>query len=305
MKLSIVATLYQSAPYIGEFHQRVTTVAKQFAGDDYEIVLVNDGSPDNSLELAIRLTEADSHVTVVDLSRNFGHHKAIMVGLGNVIGDYVFLIDGDLEEPPEVLSEFGDVILDAPIDLVYGVQIKRKGQLFEKISGSLFYAILNYMSDIKIESNQLVARLMTRRYVDELLRFNEKEIFLAGLYKLVGFESKVVKVEKGFKGETSYTLSKKYLQAINAITSLTSYPLLMLFNFGLAASLGAILLSSYFIVRYFFLGISVAGWLSIIVAVLFFSGLIISSIGIVGLYVSKIFTEVKGRPYDIIRKIYR
>ena len=103
MKLSIVATLYQSAPYIIEFHQRASAAAKQIVGNDYEIVLVNDGSPDNSLEVAVQLTETDSHVVVVDLSRNFGHHKAMMTGLAHTKGDRVFLLDSDLEEEPEWL----------------------------------------------------------------------------------------------------------------------------------------------------------------------------------------------------------
>ena len=122
MKLSIVATLYQSAPYIDEFHKRASASAKQLLGDDYEIVLVNDGSPDNSLDLAIRLTERDSHVVVVDLSRNFGHHKAMMTGLAHAKGELVFLIDSDLEEEPEWLLSFASAMLDKRCDVVYGVQ---------------------------------------------------------------------------------------------------------------------------------------------------------------------------------------
>ena len=111
MKLSIVATLYQSAPYIAEFHQRASAVASQLVGDDYEIVLVNDGSPDNSLDLAMQLTERMRHVVVVDLSRNFGHHKAMMTGLAHAKGERVFLIDSDLEEEPECLIGFSDQML--------------------------------------------------------------------------------------------------------------------------------------------------------------------------------------------------
>ena len=129
MKFSIVSTLYQSAPYIVEFYQRATAVAQQFAGDDYEIILVNDGSPDNSCELAIKLTETDNHVVVIDLSRNFGHHKAIMTGLVQALGEYIFLIDCDLEEEPEWLSRFTMKMGREQCDVVYGVQERRKGGL--------------------------------------------------------------------------------------------------------------------------------------------------------------------------------
>ena len=118
MKLSIVATLYQSAPHILEFHQRASAAAQQLVGEDYEIVLVNDGSPDNSLDLAVKLTESDNHVVVVDLSRNFGHHKAMMTGLGHARSEHVFLIDSDLEEEPEWLSGFSEQMAQERCDLV-------------------------------------------------------------------------------------------------------------------------------------------------------------------------------------------
>src|SRR5512139_2401581 len=127
MKLSIVATLYQSAPYIAEFHQRSSAAAKKLAGEDYEIVLVNDGSPDNSLDLAVQLTESDSHVVVVDLSRNFGHHKAMMTGLAHARGEQVLLIDSDLEEEPEWLIAFAEQMQSEHCDVVYGAQEQRKG----------------------------------------------------------------------------------------------------------------------------------------------------------------------------------
>ena len=139
MKLSIVATLYQSAPYVSEFYQRASAAAKQLLGEDYEIVLVNDGSPDNSLDLAVQITESDSHVVVVDLSRNFGHHKAMMTGLAHTKGDQVLLIDSDLEEEPECLIAFAEQMQSQRCDVVYGIQEQRKGGWFERWSGQWFY----------------------------------------------------------------------------------------------------------------------------------------------------------------------
>jgi len=127
MKLSIVATLYQSAPYIAEFHQRASAAAEKLVGDEYEIVLVNDGSPDRSLDIAVKLTEQDSHVVVIDLSRNFGHHKAMMTGLEHARGERIFLLDSDLEEEPEWLLTFAEQMSEDNRDVVYGVQESRKG----------------------------------------------------------------------------------------------------------------------------------------------------------------------------------
>lgn len=136
-KLSIVSTLYQSASHINEFHQRVTTVAKLIADEDYEIILVNDGSPDESLNLSLSLAKDDPHLVVVDLSRNFGHHKAMMTGLIYSRGELVFLIDSDLEEQPEWLLQFYGEMKRLVSDVIYGVQTRRKGRIFERLSGRL------------------------------------------------------------------------------------------------------------------------------------------------------------------------
>src|SRR5215472_5309115 len=133
MQLSIVTTLYHSAASLREFHQRVTRTAASF--DDYEVVYVNDGSPDQSLQVALELFRLDPHVRVVDLSRNFGHHKAMMTGLAHARGDLVFLVDSDLEEDPELLPAFADVLRESAADMVYGVQQQRRGDFIERWSG--------------------------------------------------------------------------------------------------------------------------------------------------------------------------
>jgi putative glycosyltransferase len=188
MKLSIVATLYQSAPYINEFHERVSASAEQLVGDDYEIVLVNDGSPDNSLDLAIGLTEQDSHVVVVDLSRNFGHHKAMMTGLAHAKGEQIFLIDSDLEEEPEWLLRFAQAMEDERCDVVYGKQKRRKGGAFERISGAIFYKIFRRLTGINQPDNIVTARLMTNRYTRALLSHRERELNIGGLWIVTGFK---------------------------------------------------------------------------------------------------------------------
>ena len=209
MKLSIVATLYQSAPYIIEFHQRASAAALSLVGKDYEIVLVNDGSPDNSLDLAVQITERDSHVVVVDLSRNFGHHKAMMTGLAHTKGDHVLLIDSDLEEEPECLIAFAEQMQSQRCDVVYGVQEQRKGGWFERWSGQWFYFVFNVLTGLAVPANIVTARLMTRRYVDALLLHREREILIAGLWQITGFDQRSQVVKKHSSSETTYTLRKQ------------------------------------------------------------------------------------------------
>lgn len=182
--LSIVATLYGSESYIDEFVLRVSAVAATLVGNSYEIVLVNDGSPDNSLAKAQQQRQKLSHVRIVDLSRNFGHHKAIMTGLSFAKGGRIFLVDVDLEEPPECLTLLWETMERDGCDVVFGVQEQRKGRFFERVGGRLFWALLSHISAVGVAASPLTARLMTRRYVDALLLHKEQEIFLAGLFAI-------------------------------------------------------------------------------------------------------------------------
>src|SRR6266850_5035889 len=167
MRLSIVTTLYRSAPYLEEFCQRAQQAAQKIT-PDYEIILVNDGSPDDSLAQAIKLHERHPRISVIDLSRNFGHHRALMAGLTQAQGEKVFLIDSDLEEEPEWLETFNTAMTEG-IDVVYGVQNHRKGAWFERVSGAIFYRLFNWLAEVPIPTNAVTARLMTRQYVKSLL----------------------------------------------------------------------------------------------------------------------------------------
>jgi putative glycosyltransferase len=304
MKLTIVATLYQSSPYITEFHQRSSAIAKQFVGEDYEIVLVNDGSPDNSLDLAVQLTESDSHVVVVDLSRNFGHHKAMMTGLAHAKGERVFLIDSDLEEEPECLIAFAEQMQSEHCDVVYGVQEKRKGGWFERCSGQWFYRLFKALTGLALPENIVTARLMTRRYVDALLRHEEREVFMAGLWHITGFDQRPQVVKKHSTSETTYTFRKKMSLLVNSVTSFSNAPLVGIFYIGVLISLIAVIYIGYLSIQWMFLAKPLSGWTSVMASIWLLGGLIISFIGVVGVYLSKIFSETKQRPYTIVRQIY-
>lgn len=303
MRLSVVTTMYRSAPYLEEFYDRVCRTAERLF-ESFEIVFVNDGSPDDALDVALRLYEADSRVRVVDLSRNFGHHKAIMTGLMHARGELVFLLDCDLEEAPELLERFYETMVAADADVVYGVQKSRKGSLFERAAGAVYYKLFNAISSVSIPRNLITARLMTARYVRALVAHQEREILIAGLWAITGFAQVPLEVVKLDKGSTTYNVSRKIANLVNSITSFSNQPLVYIFYLGCAIILLSSGAAAYLVLRRLLFGVYMAGWASLIVSVWFLGGLSIFSIGVIGIYLSKIFTETKQRPYTIVRALY-
>lgn len=302
MDLSIVSSLYRSAPYLREFHRRASAAAESL-GADYEIILVNDGSPDDSLDIALELQRDDPRLTVIDLSRNFGHYKALMTGLMHARGDRVFMLDSDLEEAPELLRELAEEMERAGADLVYGVQERRKGGVLERTSGRMFYRLFSWLASQEMTPNQLCMRLMTRRFVDSLLQFREREMFLAGLCVLTGYHQVGVTVPKRSKGSTSYTLRRKIALAVDSIAAFSNRPLEAIFYLGAIILVLSLAGGAFLIARKIF-GQMLPGWASIMVAMTFMGGLNLFSVGIVGIYLSKIFSETKDRPYTIVRQVY-
>jgi putative glycosyltransferase len=302
--LSIVATLYRSTPYIEEFCDRVSKCARDLVGDDYEIVLVNDGSPDESLAVALARSEHDPHVTIVDLSRNFGHHKAMMTGLAYAQGERIFLIDIDLEENPDLLPDFWREMETTSADVVYGVQKARKGGALERIGGAAFYRMFNAMSDIKIPANVCTVRLMSRRYVTALLSHEEREVVIAGLWQSTGFDQLKVEIEKGSRGTTSYSFGKRVKVLADAITSFSNRPLIAIFWLGFFIAIVAFFYLVFLIANWVFFSRPPSGWTSLMGSVWLIGGLLMSAIGIVGIYMAKIFNETKRRPLTIVRSIY-
>jgi putative glycosyltransferase len=305
MKLSIVTTLYQSSPHIGEFYRRASSCAKKQVGDDYEIVLVNDGSPDDSLAIALQIHEADRHVVVVDLSRNFGHHKAMMSGLSEAKGDRLFLIDSDLEEEPEWLNVFSDKMDSNSSDVIFGVQRIRKGGWFERLSGYVFWFIFNRITGLEMTKNSTTSRLMTRRYVNALLSHEEREVFIDGLWHITGFKQDAQSVEKHSSSQTTYTFRRKMSLLVNAITSFSNLPLIGIFYIGFTISFFSIAYIIFLYFQWIFLASPLGGWTSIMASIWLIGGMVICFMGVLGIYLAKIFSETKRRPYTIIRHIYK
>ena len=303
MDLSIVTSAFYSASHLEEFYLRSCAAAEKIT-NSFEIIIVNDGSPDHSLAVARALVLRDPRVRVIDLSRNFGHHKALMTGLAHSCGDLVFLIDSDLEEDPELLEGFYRELKATAADVVFGVQEKRKGKLFERLSGFIFFTIFNALSSPALTANFITARLMNRRYVSALLQHREREMLIAGLWALTGFTQIPQTVKKHSKGSSTYSTRVKIAQAVNAVTSFSNKPLVFIFYLGCAILFLSTLAALYLVIRKIFWGTLLLGWASLIVSVWMLGGMTIFCLGIIGIYLAKIFIEVKQRPYTIIKDIY-
>lgn len=301
--LSIVTSMYRSERFLSDFHARCTAAARGLPGD-YEIILVNDGSPDESLRVALDLHGRDAHVRVIDLSRNFGHHKALMTGLAHARGELVFLIDCDLEEDPAWLPRFHDTMMTSGADVVFGVQETRKGGWVERTAGRIFFSVFNRMLSHPIPVNVVTARLMTSRYVKALVSHQERELCLAGLWAITGFEQRPISVRKGDRGESSYTVRKRVSALANAITSFSNRPLVYIFQIGVAVMGLSVVAGGILLYKSLSGEIGVPGWSSIMVSIWFLGGLIIFCVGVIGMYLAKIFTEIKQRPYTIVRAEY-
>ncbi len=303
LDLSVVTTLYYSANSLEEFCRRISLAASQITSD-FEIVLVDDGSPDNSIEIAISILASDDRVKVVELSRNFGHHKALLTGITYSKGDLVFLIDSNLEVPPEVLPEMYSEMQRTQADTVYGVQTSRKGGLWERVSGDFFYKLFNWFSFHPVSPNIAGVRLMRRKFCDSLLEHRDRGVYLAGLCAITGYRQAALVVPKKARSRSTYTFGRKMELLLNAITSFSEKPLMFIFYLGMLMSL---LLGTALVALLFYQVLSdspVSALVCLGVSLWFLGALLILCLGIVGVYVSKILIETKDRPRTIVRKIY-
>ncbi len=301
--LSIVATLYRSESVVEDFVRKATAAARDL-GLPYEIVLVNDGSPDASLQRALGAQLREPSVVIVDLARNFGHHPAILAGLSEAKGDLVFLIDSDLEEDPAWLQQFMEQMQTMDADVVFGQQDRRKGGVWESVTGSIFYRVFNSLSDTQVPVNFVTARLMTRQYVDALLEYGERALFLGGTFVLTGFKQVPFTISKGSRGTSTYSLHKRFKLFVDALTSFSPRPLHLVFALGSLVTLLSLAGLVYICLRAM-LGGTLVGWASLIVSIWLFGGLTLFSVGLVGAYVGKILLEAKRRPLFKVRSVHR
>lgn len=304
MKLTVVTTIYRTAHCIEAFHERAASAAAAI-GAELETLFVNDGSPDNGLEVALALAKRDPRVVVIDLSRNFGHHKALWTGILMATGDLIASFDGDLEEDPWWLVEFERTRQGAGADVVYGVTDAIRGSWTYRLCRSLFYRGMDLIARQPFPRNITTARLMTRRYVEALRLFTEREILMTGIWTVAGFTQVPVRVDKPSRSGTSYKPYQLASIFIHGMISFSILPLVLIFVAGIVLSFAALVFVAYLVYLRFVRKIGVPGWTSVIALQLLIGGLLLSFNGIIAIYVGTIFLEVKQRPRTIVRSVTR
>lgn len=303
-RLSIVATLYKSAPYVSEFCRRAAEAAQKLVGEDFEIVLVNDGSPDDSLAIARRSIETYPNLRVIELSRNFGHHAAIIAGLDRSRGGLVFYIDSDLEEDPALLVEFSNKLTEE-LDVVFGFHNRVGEPLLRRWTSRAFWGLLSAVSETEITVNMANVRLMRRVYVDALLAMPDRNLFLGGMFPWPGFRQQGIPIERSRREATSYSLAGRMRLALIAAISFSKRPLLFVFALGACISAGSFTVGLFLIVNRILRNSDVLdGWTSLMISVWFLGGLLLGATGVLGLYIAQIFDQVRSRPRYLVRREY-
>lgn len=305
-EISIVSAMYCSRPFLERFLAGCLEALSDMNCTDFEILLVNDGSPDDSLAYALGRRGDISQLVVVDLSRNFGHHQAVQAGLQHARGNLIFLIDCDLEVSPMVLVELYAKLRETKSDVVFGYQEARKGRWFEQMSGGLFWKGFNLLSDVKIPENILTERIMTRRYVEALLQMGDRNLFLGGMMSWTGFQQiGLPVVKKQREGQSTYTLVRRLGLMINAVSSFSAQPLVWLFNTGMAITLLSFSFAFYLVFRKLVFDDALLGFTSMMTMMALSLGILTTAIGVVGIYLGKVFNQVQNRPTYIVKDIYR
>jgi putative glycosyltransferase len=297
--------MYGSRSFLEAFLAQSLEALREIEIEDFEIVLVNDGSPDDSLAYALSRTEDIAELTVIDLSRNFGHHNAMLAGLQNALGESVFLIDCDLEIPPSTLVMFYRKFRESGADVIYGYQESRKGGWFERKSGGLFWKSFNLLSETKIPENMVTERILSRRFVDALQTLGDHNLFLGGMMSWTGFTQIGVSVgKKQREGQSTYTLMKRVRLMINAVSSFSSQPLVWLFNGGVTITMLSFAYGGYLVVRKLIFGDSLLGFTSLMGFMALSLGILTTGLGLVGIYLGKVFNQVQNRPTYIIKDVH-
>jgi dolichol-phosphate mannosyltransferase len=312
IKLSVIIPIYNESKIISELHQRLNKTLDLFKSElnidahELEIIFVNDGSKDDSLQQLIALSNLNNHYKVVNFSRNFGHQKAVTAGIDVSLGENVVLIDADLQDPPEFIVDLYKKQSEG-YDVVYAVRSKRIGEsYFKMVTAKLFYRILFKMTDISIPLDTGDFRIMRRNVVEVLKKMPETHRFIRGMVSWVGFKQIGLEYERQerFAGETKYPFKKMLAFAIDALTSFSTTPLKLATYFGFFVSLIGLLGIVYVLYTKYFTNYNITGWSSIMVTVLFMGGVQLLTLGIIGQYIGRISEESKNRPLYIIDKIY-
>lgn len=304
-QLSIVAPMHNEAEGMGGFFSRLLPVLEATTLP-YEIICVNDGSTDATLAQLLLYRDANPRIKIVDLSRNFGKDVALTAGMDHATGSAVIPIDADLQDPPELIHELIAKWREG-YEVVYATRRTREGDSpLKRFTARLFYRILDRLSDVHVPHDTGDFRLLDRRAADAIKRLPERARFMKGLFSWVGFKQTAVYYDRSRReaGDSKWHYLALFRFAIDGITSLSSVPLRMWTYLGLLVSLPAFLYAAFLIVRTLIYGIDVPGYASLIVVVLFFGGVQLIGLGVLGEYVGRIYNEVKQRPLYLVSDLY-
>jgi polyisoprenyl-phosphate glycosyltransferase len=305
--ISYVLPVYNEVSGIRRFHEVLTSTVSTRPEFHYEFVYVNDGSTDGSLGILRDLAKNDPRVRVIDFARNFGHQIAITAGLDHATGDAVIIMDTDLQDPPEVSLQMVDEWLSGA-EIVYARRRTRQDSRFKRFTAHAYYRVLQGCSDVDIPVDTGDFRLLNRRAAEELRGFRERSRFIRGMVASMGFHQSEVLFDRDERaeGETKYPMRKMVRLAADGVTSFSTAPLKLITRMGFL-SLGLAFLGIVYAVtlRIFFPEITVSGWTMLMVVMLFLGGVQMLSLGVIGSYIGRIYSEVQQRPLYIVRKVIR
>ena len=304
-KVSVVVPMYYEEEVAKECYDRLVENLKKMQNYEYEIIFVNDGSKDKTLEIIEEIANNDKNVKIISFSRNFGHQAAVTAGIKYVTGDAIVIIDADLQDPPELIPDMIKYWEEGN-EVIYGKRKTRKGEsAFKLLTAKMFYKTLNALSDVEIPKDTGDFRLVDRKVIDVVNAMPEHNKFLRGLFSWVGFKQVAYEYERKerYAGKTKYPLKKMLKLASDGIMGFSTKPLKLVGGLGIFTILLSILILIYSIVSYIFnLNNLTAGWTSIMVAITLFSGVQLVSIWIIAEYIARIYDEAKNRPEYIIEK---
>ena len=302
--LSVVAPAYNEEAGLDEFYSRLVNAVKNVSLE-LEIIYVNDGSQDGTLEIMSKQHSNDSRITIIDLSRNFGKEIALTAGLDHASGDAVIVIDTDLQDPPELIPELVKQWRDG-YDVVNAKRIKRKGESsFKKITSFVYYRFLYKLSDIKIPKDTGDFRLLSRNALDALLKLREKHRYMKGLFAWVGYSQTEITYERDerYAGDTKWSFWSLLNLAFEGLTSFSVLPLRLASMIGVLSAFGGLIFAAIIILKKVMYGDPVAGYPSLVVLITFIGGIQLLALGIIGEYLGRVFNETKNRPLYLIKDI--
>ena len=300
---SVIIPVYNEEEVLPELYKHLTIIMEQL-GESYEIIFVNDGSEDKSFEIMKEMNQKDNRVKIVNLSRNFGHQIAITAGLDYASGDAVMVMDADLQDPPEVLPSFIRKWKEG-FDVVYAVRKRRKENIFKRISYKVFYRILRAISEVDIPLDSGDFSLLSRRVVDAIRLARESNRFVRGIRSWVGFRQVGIEYERAerYSGDVKYTLPKLIRLGTDGLFAFSSVPLRIITYLGFAISLLSFIYILYVIAVKLMIDVVPQGWASVMAAVFFLGGIQLTMLGIIGMYIGRIYNEVKQRPLYFVQEI--